>query len=804
MASPIADIRILSIQGRLQLVRRQACFLVALNGEVQVQREGHATFLSREDILLIEPDQPFGLSGHGNNLLMIVCMEYDFYVQSRAGRGLGRIVCNSAEDSARDYSILRRLLSHIAMVYFDRGAVCREIRIMEPCYALLYLLSTSHYSAPASLPEEGAAGEDRSRQIIAYLESNYMREIQLEDLAKATFLSTAYLSRLFKKMTGTNFKSYLEAVRLRHAAEELRCTDSTITAVAYNNGFPNAGALNTAIRRKYGVSPRELRRQLTAAPEEHREDDAFREVEFDRVRESLETLAGSEKPRALGKYYYPMQERYFVEDVTKSTPVLPLWKSMINVGIVGTLHRVGAQLALLQEDIGFHYARLEYVLSESSIPTLRSGQYNFSYFDRAVELLRAHKLTPFLDLSFMGEQTLQQRAELPFRGDRPRARRTELEFLDKAAALVRHCINIFGFEEVNTWALEVCAPQNEEMALLETPEEYVRRFAAAFHTIKQLLPDVLIGGPEQHVGMDREFLLRVAELLGREHVAPDFISLCAVPYMPAAGSSGADASHMLSPDPNYIRNSVADIREALHVRAGCSAPLWVSVLAPDIRVRNHLNDSCYQSAFFVKSTVELLGLAEVIGYWQLSDMDAEYTDTTRLLFGGTGILSKDGLKKPAFTALKRLGRFHTRLVDRADGMLMTTNGINSYEIALYNYIHFSDLYCLSGGEGLELENVYTVFRNSAAKDVVLRLRGLPAGHYRVITTTLNREHGSLFDAWLRYGVLDGLTPHDIHYLRDTVHPSRAVRFIDCAEGEIELSMQLMPHEVKFMIILREL
>ena len=75
---------------------------------------------------------------------------------------------------------------------------------------------------------------------------------------------------------------------------------------------------------------------------------------------------------------------------------------------------------------------------------------------------------------------------------------------------------------------------------------------------------------------------------------------------------------------------------------------------------------------------------------------------------------------------------------------------------------------------------------------------------RVVTVTLDREHGSLFDAWLRYGLLDDMQPQDIRYLRDIVHPHRAVQYYECSEGSIELKLQMLPHEVKFLTILLEL
>ena len=97
-----------------------------------------------------------------------------------------------------------------------------------------------------------------------------------------------------------------------------------------------------------------------------------------------------------------------------------------------------------------------------------------------------------------------------------------------------------------------------------------------------------------------------------------------------------------------------------------------------------------------------------------------------------------------------------------------------------------------------------MFRDATTKDIHIHLGGLQDGRYKLIITTLNREHGSLFDEWLRYGVMDELQAQDIHYLRDIVHPQRSVRFLMCEGGTMELTLQMLPHEVKFLRLIREL
>lgn len=801
---PIADISILSVQGSYRHIWHNACFLLMLNGEIQVEVDGHASYLNGHDVMLVEADSPYTVTGHGSNLVMTIRMDYDFFAQGKAGQGMGSLVCNSSEDGERDYTLLQKMLSHLALNYFETTEN-RELRQLELCYALLYHLNTTHYAAGGPELTGANASVKRNRQILSYIESNYMHELQLEDLAQLSYLSTSYLSRMFRKLTGTNFKAYLQDVRLRHAVADMRSTGLTITAIAYNNGFPNVSALNTAIRKKYDMAPNEFRKSLAAEDPAEAEPEPYQVVDYDNVRANLQILAGSEPHKAVGMYRYPDQIEYQIGDVAKSRPIQAIWKTMINIGTLKGLTNVNikSQLTMLQDEIGFKYARIESVLTEESIPRLPNGQYNFSYFDRAIDLLLSLKLTPFLDLSFKGDYILLSRSEIVYRADKPKSNSSEKEFLQKVSALLRHCINTFGYSEVEKWGVELCALHDEMLRFLETPEEFVRRFCTAYRMIKEWLPNLLVGGPEHNVATDSDFVRQATILLNKHGILPDFLSLCAVPYEPTEAEDGG-VRFVNSPNPDYLLDCVSGVRNTLRELLGRDIPIWITAFGPDIRTRNYVNDSCYQATFIAKNTIDLIDLVDVIGYWQLSDIDTEYIDTTRILFGGTGIISKDGLKKPGFTTLKRLAGINTLLVEKTGNLLMTTNAINTYHIVLYNYAHFNDLYCLSNGEGVTCDNVYTPFANAATKDIRIHLGCLQPGRYKVITTTLNREHGSLFDEWIRYGVLDGLQPHDIRYLRDIVHPHRAVRYQTCEDGSMELTLQMLPHEVKFVLLIREL
>ena len=85
---PIADISVLSVQGSYRRIWHNACFLFILNGEVQVEVDGHACYLNNNGIMLVEADTPYTVTGHGSNLLMTIRMDYDFFPgQGRPGHG---------------------------------------------------------------------------------------------------------------------------------------------------------------------------------------------------------------------------------------------------------------------------------------------------------------------------------------------------------------------------------------------------------------------------------------------------------------------------------------------------------------------------------------------------------------------------------------------------------------------------------------------------------------------------------------------------------------------------------------------
>ena len=799
--SPVVSVRVLSLQGNIHKLGSNVDFLLVLSGEIKFQLGEEIIYLNQNDVMMVQAEEHPIYTASGNNLVLEVSIKKEF-IQKNATAG-SRFICCSAKDSERDYSELRRILSQIALAYFEQGKTS-DLRQTELSFSLLYYLSRYHMEE--GKPAQVKSDDLQSRQdtIISYLEQHYSEQITLSDLSELTHLNVSYLSRYFRKATGTTLNECLQNIRLDNSIRGLMETDSSITSIAYENGFPSPAAFAKAFYRRFGKTPSDYRKttehvRITPPP-----DIEANQVDYKTIENELKEFAHSKGEESAGAIRYPSMVDYVIEDAKLSSPLKPVWNELINLGYCENLliSNFQMQLKMAKEEIGFRYGRIEGLLNDEITPPLQNGEYNFSEFDKCIDILLNLKIRPFIDTAIRGENMFLVGFTSVVVHRQADIERSKKNIADKLSALVRHAVNNYGIEEVENWIFDIGISDDAYLHITETPLEFAHRFEKMAGIIKSYLPNAKVGAFTYNIGMRKGVLEGVLTELNRLEMVPDFISVCAFPY--EAAEIMDKKRRFVTPDPERISKEIRKIKDIMAGLKNLPESLYLVAMGVSMQTEDYINDTCFQSAFLTKNTIDLIGLVDAIGYWKLSDSSDEYTDSSRILFGSAGIISKNGLKKPGFTALKRMSWLDKNLIKKEPGFLATTNGVNSYHMILYNYSHFSDIYCVSGAQGITCESAYSFFAEQETRDVSVEMKGLERGRYKIITTTLNREHGSLLDEWMRFGILDNLQPRDINYLEDIVHPQRLAHFEECEEGVINIHAQLLPHEVKFIEILREL
>ena len=94
-----------------------------------------------------------------------------------------------------------------------------------------------------------------------YINSHYMEQISLEQVAAHVNLNPEYFSRAFKAEVGQTFVNYLTDIRLRHSVRLLENTALRVQDIAQQVGYYNASYFSTTFKKKYGMSPYEYRRK---------------------------------------------------------------------------------------------------------------------------------------------------------------------------------------------------------------------------------------------------------------------------------------------------------------------------------------------------------------------------------------------------------------------------------------------------------------------------------------------------------------------------------------------------------------
>lgn len=97
---------------------------------------------------------------------------------------------------------------------------------------------------------------------IVFITENFKKDITLYDTAKSIGLAPAYLSNLFSKETGMNFKSYLDNIRFDYVVKLLKFTDMSISEICFESGFSDYSNFSRRFKLKYGLTPLQYRKSL--------------------------------------------------------------------------------------------------------------------------------------------------------------------------------------------------------------------------------------------------------------------------------------------------------------------------------------------------------------------------------------------------------------------------------------------------------------------------------------------------------------------------------------------------------------
>lgn len=95
---------------------------------------------------------------------------------------------------------------------------------------------------------------------LSFINENYQSSgLSLTDVAEHCGMTASYLSYLFKVKSGSNFKEYIDGLRLERARELLSGTDMKVEEIARAVGYDNSYSFTRFFKNNMGLTPKEFR-----------------------------------------------------------------------------------------------------------------------------------------------------------------------------------------------------------------------------------------------------------------------------------------------------------------------------------------------------------------------------------------------------------------------------------------------------------------------------------------------------------------------------------------------------------------
>ena len=838
---------------------REVIFLIHLEFDVQKGREVHAhlnyevifvirgncsvtlddtvRMLEASEFVVINSLQRHGYNIDGeHDLIGRFHIPYNHISDENDVQEVTFVLSKETEDKAAAIDKARTILSTMFSLSVQGN---EALEIQKLYYQFLELLFEyfSFGEAKQGIPIADKEEDRRICEIMEYVNHNYNKNISLGDLASRLYLSSAYLSKYIKQRMGVNFIELLNQTRLSHAANILTNTDENIAQIALDVGFSNLASFNRNFKEKYGTTPSRYRKRTRVLPEgsNFEEGGAYEEAASDSSEDpsggclaepadsdSAAFLAaepemaggGTESAREQGMASErPGAVQYEEIIVDGGIGVTGLsynrsWNRTINIGTAEELLHSDVQehILMLKNQLHFRYVRFWDIYSPGMyLDEHHPGQlYNFSRLDRVLDFLTQNHIVPHIEVGDKPKKLIRtmKEAMLPVRrGDAPFKNHAQIRYF--FSALMRHLIRRYGAENLDKWVFEYWFCEDDRHTAHgwedyddDELQKYLDNFSVLAATVRWFGTNLKVGGGGFSLRFGKEKFERIVRFWAAAEQKPSFISLYVYPYE----RRGTDVclNHRVMRD-DYMKTCLQFAASVME-RENLRAYLVVSEYNCTVVNRNFMNDSVYKGAWILKNLFDCMDMAFVMAYWTGSDLFAECIEQSDFISGSVGLVTRDGIKKPAWYAIEFMNSLERFILKKTEHVLVTRGKYRNYKIICHNYKTPNYRYYTKPESDISQEDMETFFDDRRLLRLYFELPVLADDTYRIKFLRINQNNGSILDEWAQMLFPSYVDSEDIDYLKKRCTPQITVRTYKEKDGKIAFTTMLEPNEIQLILV----
>lgn len=782
------NIRLHEFSYPLQLNPISFNFVMIIYGNLEIRINSQDYHFHNYDFFSISPDMIYSVQVSENCIAYIFSIEWDDLLSFFDLSELNTFFSNQLPSSTAV-----ELVSNFVdlLEAYNRSQKTNDLLVSSCFLKFLNTLSNALSITRIDLNSESDKNVERKNIIKQYIRTKSSSQIQLSDLAREVYLTPQYLANFIKKEFNNTFLQMVLEVRLEKAKKQLIETKTSITKIALNTGFPNSQSFNHAFKNQNKMTPSEFRDNHSLDKTTVSNTDPTiaivqkADVELSNLRKRINSKS------IAYNYIFDIDVKSSIQTFNSTEKI---WLEMINLGFAESILSSTFQnhIAQIQSDLHFKYGRIQGILNPHIIDKiLDSKKYSFTNFNRIIDYLYSVNLIPYIELGNKPFKFNIDSNQYQYISHDSYFLSLE-DWENFITEFILNFVNRYGKEEVSKWYFEMWLPHDIQLIYHEKSiVQYVEHFTILHRIIKKNLPDVKIGGFGFNASADNSVIRRVHHELSLNNVSFDFFSFVSFYYEIEAENKG-----MMTPHHDYLEMAVKNIKKCLYPQR---MPIYLSEFSFGVASRNYIHDSIFHAVFLLYNILNNYKDFKGMGFWRLTDLSEEYKDINTPLFGGNGLVSVDGLKKPVFHAYKLLSYLGNNVVTSGTNYIITSKGSESIQILIFNYSHPTSV-TLSKLDHTNLPSqINELFVDTSEMNYRFILKDIPTGTYRFKTHILNKDFGSVLDHWIKLGTNIRLNKNEIEYIQNLSRPKQAIEYVD-VESEIILEGKIGSNEVKLIQI----
>jgi len=427
----------------------------------------------------------------------------------------------------------------------------------------------------------------------------------------------------------------------------------------------------------------------------------------------------------------------------------------------GTLLRRDSldQLGVARSELGFRYIRFHGVFHDAMgvYREVDGGPvYDFSRIDELYDHLLGLGLKPFVELGFTPDAMKTSDQTLFYwKGNTSHPDPAKWDGL--VDAFVRHLVDRYGNEEVRSWYFEAWnEPNLKDFWEGADQAAYFDLYGRTATTIKRIDGQLRVGGPATAGAAWVPEFIAYADA----HALPiDFIS--AHTY----GVEGGFLDETGEGDTKVLRTDQAIVADVQRVRAEIEAssrpglPLFFTEWSVSYSPRDPVHDDYISAAYIVEKLHQVEGVAQGMSYWTYSDLFEEPGPQQWAFEGGFGLMTPDGIRKPAWFAFKYLNSLGDRELASNDAQAIVAADGETLQVLAWTFTAPPE-------QDVSNRPFYRRVRQAPeAAPIKIAFAGLAPGRRMAHIRRVGFRNNDAYTAYLEMGRPQHLTPDQISSLQ---------------------------------------